>query len=74
MALIIGQFSFLANNGDKIRAFAARYEFAIVYPTTGDARAGGLMSYWANLLLGIAKPVPCMSRGFLKVQSPMSFQ
>ena len=42
MALIIGQFSFLANNDDKIRAFVARYKIPIVYPTTGDARAGGL--------------------------------
>jgi putative ABC transport system substrate-binding protein len=45
MALIVGQFSFLANNGNKVRAQAMRHKIPTIYPSAGYVRAGGLMSY-----------------------------
>jgi putative tryptophan/tyrosine transport system substrate-binding protein len=44
-ALIVGQFSFLSNNGGKIRSLAMRHNIPAIYPNAGYVRAGGLMSY-----------------------------
>jgi putative ABC transport system substrate-binding protein len=43
-ALIVGQFSFLSNNGGKIRALAMRHKIPAIYPNSGFVRGGGLMS------------------------------
>jgi putative tryptophan/tyrosine transport system substrate-binding protein len=44
-ALIVGQFSSLANNSDKIRAQAARHRVPTIYPFAFYVRAGGLINY-----------------------------
>jgi putative ABC transport system substrate-binding protein len=44
-ALIVGQSSFLSNNGGKIRALAMRHMIPAIYPFSGYVRGGGLMSY-----------------------------
>jgi hypothetical protein len=40
-ALIVGQSSFLSNNGGKIRALAMRHMIPAIYPFSGYVRGGG---------------------------------
>jgi putative tryptophan/tyrosine transport system substrate-binding protein len=49
-ALIVGDYTVLGNNGDKIVALAAQHKIPAIYPAPGYVRGGGLMSYGADIV------------------------